>query len=316
MFIKEFRNKEFVDRDNEIKFIKNWIDKVPEEILWLYGPKSCGKTTLIEYIIENFYINNSIYINFRKIFDNDRMFIYLTNELLNKEGNIFDREGILNFIRDKNIKLIIFDNFEGEITFDNSNILKEFLNFCVALTKELHLAHVIILSSNTIFINKIYNEAKLKVTSSFYKIDHLDKENVFKYIEYKNKKENLNLDKNLIYEYLGGSVALISRLFRKIKFFNSLKEYLENEAKLAKSEIKIFIEQKKLSKEQKEKFYFIMKEIIKNDYFDNDKFEGYLEVIDIFCEQEILFFDPLENKVTANNKLYQKAFELLLKGIE
>jgi len=37
-------------------------------------------------------------------------------------------------------------------------------------------------------------------------------------------------------------------------------------------------------------------------------------VIDIFCEQEILFFDPLENIVSANNKLYQKAFELLVKA--
>ncbi len=29
-------------------------------------------------------------------------------------------------------------------------LLKEFLNFCVALTKETHLSHVIMLSSNTI----------------------------------------------------------------------------------------------------------------------------------------------------------------------
>jgi len=93
-----------------------------------------------------------------------------------------------------------------------------------------------------------------------------------------------------------------------------VKEFRNDEFVDRVSEIKIFIEQKKLSKEQKEKFYFIIKEIIKNDYFDNDKFEGYLEVIDIFCEQEILFFDPLENIVSANNKLYQKAFELLVKA--
>jgi len=352
MFIKEFRNDEFVDRIKEIKFIKDWLNYTPKEILWLYGPKSCGKTTLIEYIIEKELTSNLKifdkywikYISFRRTmvgsYDSfiDSFFEKankddFTNEIKtgfdigifkletkvleaikNRDKNLF-HELIEKLKKVKKTKIIVIDEIQAleDIYFNGEKkLLKEFLNFCVALTKELHLAHVIILSSNTIFINKIYNEAKLKVTSSFYKIDHLDKENVFKYIEYKNKEENLNLDKNLIYEYLGGSVALISRLFRKIKFFNSLKEYLENEAKLAKSEIKIFIEQKKLSKEQKEKFYFIIKEIIKNDYFDNDKFEGYLEVIDIFCEQEILFFDPLENKVSANNRLYQKAFEFLI----
>ena len=57
-------------------------------------------------------------------------------------------------------------------------LLKEFLNFCVSLTKEKYLSHVLILSSNTIFIERIYNDAKLKETSRFKKIDHLSKEKV------------------------------------------------------------------------------------------------------------------------------------------
>ena len=61
---------------------------------------------------------------------------------------------------------------------DKRELLKEFLNFCVSLTKEKHLSHVLILSSNTIFIERIYNDAKLKETSRFKKIDHLSKEKV------------------------------------------------------------------------------------------------------------------------------------------
>ena len=48
-----FREVPLVNRDKEKEFIKDYFTKVPQKILWIYGPKSTGKTTLIEYIIEN-----------------------------------------------------------------------------------------------------------------------------------------------------------------------------------------------------------------------------------------------------------------------
>ncbi len=48
-----FRGERLIDRDKEIEFVKSWFDNIPKEILWIYGPKSSGKTTLIEYIVEN-----------------------------------------------------------------------------------------------------------------------------------------------------------------------------------------------------------------------------------------------------------------------
>ena len=52
MQIREFRGDEFIDREKEIKFLKDWVSNIPKEILWLYGPKSTGKTTVVEYVIE------------------------------------------------------------------------------------------------------------------------------------------------------------------------------------------------------------------------------------------------------------------------
>ncbi len=68
-------------------------------------------------------------------------------------------------IAKKKTPIIIIDEIQTlEDIYINSNrdLLKEFLNFCVRLTKELHLSHVTILSSNTIFIDRIYNDARLK----------------------------------------------------------------------------------------------------------------------------------------------------------
>ena len=50
---KFFRGEPFIDREKEIKFLKEFFEDKPRRILFLYGPKSTGKTTLIEYVIEN-----------------------------------------------------------------------------------------------------------------------------------------------------------------------------------------------------------------------------------------------------------------------
>ncbi|MDQ7032777.1 MAG: ATP-binding protein, partial [Desulfonauticus sp.] len=65
-----YREGLFIDRDDEEKFILERLEKRPENILFIYGPKSSGKTNFIEYIVEEklskkrdrFYVN---YINFR-----------------------------------------------------------------------------------------------------------------------------------------------------------------------------------------------------------------------------------------------------------
>jgi len=91
-----------------------------------------------------------------------------------KEIDIF--EALINeFKKSKKRNVFIIDEIQTleDIYINGSReLLKEFLNFCVRLTKELHLSHVVILTSNTIFLNRIYNDAKLKATSIFKFIDH------------------------------------------------------------------------------------------------------------------------------------------------
>jgi len=42
-----FRGKPLINRNKEMTFIKGYFEKLPERILWIYGAKSMGKTTLI-----------------------------------------------------------------------------------------------------------------------------------------------------------------------------------------------------------------------------------------------------------------------------
>ena len=93
----------------------------------------------------------------------------------------------------------------------------------------------------------------------------------------------------------------------------SIKEYLEEEVEIAENEI-IFILRKFFNSQENKIFKEIIKTIIKNNYFqiedENNKLVD--KVIEITCDQEILFYDPLKNKIIANSKIYEKAFERLL----
>ncbi|ETR68624.1 MAG: hypothetical protein OMM_10332 [Candidatus Magnetoglobus multicellularis str. Araruama] len=60
----------FINRKNELNDLSNWIKRTPNEILFIYGPKSSGKTTLLMKFIE-LYLNDKHYnikhFNLRKV---------------------------------------------------------------------------------------------------------------------------------------------------------------------------------------------------------------------------------------------------------
>ncbi len=351
-----FRQEKLIDRQEEINFLKNWFENIPKEILWIYGPKSSGKTTLIEYIIErelikdlklasksNYWVK---YINFRRtMVGSYDSFINSFFEEIDEEDDkienlsrkyklwIFElKASTMKKIKEKkkNLfpelieelktidkkKIIIVDEIQvlEDIYYNNEKeLLKEFLNFCVSLTKEMHLAHVVILSSNTIFINRIYNDAKLKVTSSFYKIPHLDYKTILEWL----KEEGFtDKDIELIREYLGGCIPLIQRMMRDKDRFNNLQEYLYRQKWLAYTEIFMILKKEKFSKEEKDKFEEICKIILKDGCYIPQKSDNLdIAVIEKWSEKEILFFDPLEVRVTGNNRLYEKGMELLIEQV-
>ncbi|WP_459893108.1 ATP-binding protein, partial [Hydrogenobaculum acidophilum] len=193
---KIFRNGAFVNREKEIKLLMEMFETRPERILWIYGPKSAGKTTFIEYIVENelfedferqkpkngFWVR---YINFRRYAIASynsflKTFIKPDNIDISFESHInlgiFKlKANVLKKIEEKEVDLfntlieeiskisktqkpiIIIDEIQilEDIYINGEReLLKEFLNFLVSLTKELHIAHVLILSSNTIFIDR------------------------------------------------------------------------------------------------------------------------------------------------------------------
>jgi len=99
--------------------------------------------------------------------------------------NIFAlMEQKLKKARENGIKpVIILDEFQylKNIIIDKENNLllsEELFKFFIALTKVNHLAHVICATSDSYYIEELYNHAKLKNTSDYFLVDHLDKKDI------------------------------------------------------------------------------------------------------------------------------------------
>ena len=352
MKIETYRGAPFVDREEEIEFFVDWFSEVPQRILWVYGPKSSGKTTVISYVVDNYLLKEKKkfwvkYFNLRETLISsyesflDTFFVEAERGERETSGKIginvfgFSAEA---FQKVKKKQLNLFKVFLGELEkivesgkrcvmiideiqklrdvyIRNGNgereLLKEFLNFCVSLTKERHFSHIVILTSNTVFIERIYNDAKMKETSEFKKIDHLRRLQVKQWLEEKGLGTK---EIDLVWEYLGGSIPRILKLLSNYRKLKSLREFLEREAWLAYTEIDEYLAT--FNDEETQFFREVAQEIIQKGYYSlqglKEKKRKFLQK---WAEKEILFYDPLELRITGNSRIYEKGMELLFKKL-
>ena len=63
----------FINREQELKYLRDYIDIRPESILFLHGPKSSGKTTLLYKFLEQIQKEQKLdvkFVNLRETFTN------------------------------------------------------------------------------------------------------------------------------------------------------------------------------------------------------------------------------------------------------
>jgi len=202
-------------------------------------------------------------------------------------------------------------------------LLREVFAFFIALTKELHLAHIICMTSESTFIEQIYNDVKLKNTSEFYFIDHLEKKDI-EYrlweIEWFTKSQV-----ELFWEYLWWSVQEI--WLRVVRFRNlpkeeqtdeKLKELLEQRVMEEYARVFDFIilnsKKKFESEEDKQKVLDINKIIVEKwEYIIWKDWLIDFDTIAKMVELDIWFYNVLARKITANSESVRQAFKKMIK---
>ncbi|KPA10700.1 ATP-binding protein [Candidatus Magnetomorum sp. HK-1] len=251
----------FINREKEFKYLLHWISGKPNSILFVYGPKSSGKTTLItkfiedhlntkEFNIKHFNLREMLIANYsdfiQAFFETDysrstedvkqkkeynlKLF-KLTKEIKKSLENktldpfVVMKKELFKIVKKNKRPIIIIDELQAlEDIYINGQreLLKELFNFFVALTKESHLCHVLIASSDGYFMNRIYEDSKLSKTSIFFEVSYLNEKDTKKWLSNLKQESSItdykfsNSQIETIWKYLGGSMWEISKILSEL----------------------------------------------------------------------------------------------------
>jgi len=347
----------FINRQRELTFLENYVDEEPESILFLHGPKSSGKTTLLYKFFEQIKKKQQLDVKFlnlrEKLVANYKDFIriFFGIDYSKSKGDVKEKReyNLFNFfklsvevlkgmesgeldpfeimkaeflkLKKKGIKaVIIIDELQAvdEVYLNGGKertLIIELFNFFVAMTKESHLAHVIISSSDGYFINQIFTDSRLKKCSTFFKVDYLPKEDVIEWLlnirkyskikDYSLTKE----DAEKIWETVGGSMweiqDILSQLFRTP---------LEKVLLLYQKKVRSLIVDYVVKPEQKE-IEKLLRRFIDSDALPKEKINAEEEkVLRDMVRQNILYFDPTVATYYPQGKSYHHGIRLYFEG--
>jgi AAA+ ATPase superfamily predicted ATPase len=205
--------------------------------------------------------------------------------------------------------ILIIDELQviGDLKIDGLLIYKLF-NFFIRLTKELHLAHVFVITSDSLFIEHVYSEAMLEERCRYLLVDDFDRETTAEFLEGYGFTDD---ETGMAWEYCGGKpvclVELINRKFRG----GDVKEKCEDSLKIRVSQLRDLLDLLGYVKPQvllggekydveREHIVEILKTLVGRDVVS---FEGYRPEKQFMIKKNILFLDPKDGRVRPQSKL-------------
>ncbi|AIJ06112.1 ATPase [Methanocaldococcus bathoardescens] len=206
----------------------------------------------------------------------------------------------------------------------NGYLIYELFNYFIDLTKELHLCHVFCLSSDSLFIERVYNEAMLEDRVDYILVDDFDKETALKFMDFLAKeilnKELSDEDKELIYSYVGGKPVLIIKVIDKLRY-ESLEDILDYMLKDAVQKLKYFLKELDYIKpkvaigdeviEIKKEDIIEALKLFKNNYEISD--DDISEPVYVYLvKRNILFLNPIEGILKPQSYLVWNAIKRIL----
>ncbi len=186
------------------------------------------------------------------------------------------------------------------------SIIERLFNFMVRLTKETHLCHCLCATSDCLFIEDVYSNARLEGRAKYLLVDDLKKAEalrVYKEFGFRNKE--------LVWDYIGGKIGDMVSLFEEKKRGyeeeTALKRMLEDEIARIK-----WIKFKILSKrEDKKEVWDFLSKFKEKETFSEWKEEEFSRLL-FWIEQNILFYNPMEGTIRPQSRLLWRAINEII----
>ncbi len=115
-------------------------------------------------------------------------------------------------IADNKVPVLILDEIQkiGDVKIDNY-LIYELFNLFIRLTKELHLCHVFAITSDSLFIERVYSEALLQGRSRYLLVDDFDYETTNTFLEGHGFTDD---EKAMAWQYCSGKPVYLLELIR------------------------------------------------------------------------------------------------------
>jgi len=239
------------------------------------------------------------------------------------ETNIFwVMEDRLRKLNNEWIKpVIILDEFQylKNIKFDptlsnspDNIVVNELFKFFISMTKQFNLCHIVCLTSDSYYMEELYWDTKLAKTSDFYLMEHLNKKDIFYWLEDLEKIDKKIVDK--IWKNLGWSVWEIWQVLVSYKNTWSYKEKLDDLLDISYSLIADYYSEK-LEEDHRKDFIEVLKSIVKKWEYIIPLNKKLFSLIKNLVDKDLWFYDTKQRKITANSKSLEIAFKRLLKEL-
>ncbi|MEA1868794.1 MAG: ATP-binding protein, partial [Euryarchaeota archaeon] len=177
----------------------------------------------------------------------------------------------------------------------NGFLIYELFNFFIDLTKELHLAHVFVATSDSLFMESVYSEAMLQGRCRYLRVDDFDCRTTTAFLEGHGFTEE---EKALAWEYCGGKPICLVEL---VNTGEDRRGKAEEMLKIRKGQIEEIVYS--LEAKDKEMFDVVMRML--SEFIGKEKV-GYKYISDeikFLVGKNIIFADSVNKELRAQSKL-------------
>jgi len=200
-------------------------------------------------------------------------------------------------ISEKRVPVLVIDELQviGDMKIDGFLIYKLF-NFFVRLTKELHLAHVFVVTSDSLFLEQVYSEAMLEGRCDHLLVDDFDYETTSVFLGGYGLNDE---ERERAWKCCGGKTVHLVKLVNT-KFANGdIAEKLEMMLEEAISRLIFMLAR---NKERKDDIVDILstftsvEEVKYSERMD-------IDIVSFLVKQNILFLDPVKRLIKPQSRL-------------
>jgi len=210
------------------------------------------------------------------------------------------------------IPVLIIDELQtiGDLKV-NGHLIYKLFNFFIRLTKELHICHVFCLSSDSLFIEKIYNEAMLQGRANFVLVDDFDEETTKKFLEkYKFSKE----EQEIVWNNIGGKPGYLIDIINAKFMKKDINKAIQQTLKIRKGQIEEIVYF--LKDENEDMFKGCMNVLEKFINEDNFDYLNVTKYIRFLVEKNIIFVNSAEKNIKPQSKIDLIAIREILKEMK